>query len=99
MPSESAGQRGIWFITSDPAAPSERIEIDRSELSDGEASLVGRWWNAVSRYLEDGSRSALEEFEGVTVGGWPLETRGTVLEDLELFNGEWFSDGPYEELG
>jgi hypothetical protein len=98
MPSETADGRYIWFITSDPAAPSERIAIDLSEISDGEASTVGQWWNAVTQYLEDRSPSELGEFEGVTVGGWQLETRGVVLEALALDDPDWFSDGPYEEL-
>ena len=43
-------------------------------LTDQEASQVGRHWNAVRRYLEYGDETGLTHLDGVTVGGFILET-------------------------
>ncbi len=51
-----------------------------SSLSDGEASAVGRHWNAVRRYLETGVVVELMELEGTEVAGMRLETRLAEIE-------------------
>jgi len=47
-----------------------------------QASQVGRYWNAVKRYLETGDSSAIEKFRGKSI----TDARGTeipLLTDLE----------------
>ncbi len=51
------------------------------DLTDREASAVGRHWNALRRYLDYGDDSALTEFEQAEVGGYQLET------DLDAIEG------------
>ncbi len=53
-----------------------------SDLSDEQASVVGRHDNAVKRYLDTGDDSALTEFEGVA--GHELETDLDALDWLAL---------------
>ncbi len=47
-----------------------------------EASLVGRHWAAIGRFLETGDASRLREFEDQSVGGFVLETDPDVIEEL-----------------
>ncbi len=49
-------------------------------LTDREASAVGRHWNAVRRYLDYGYDAELAEFEGIEVGSFELETRTNAVE-------------------
>ncbi len=51
-----------------------------SDLNDGEASAVGRHWNAIRRYLETGAVVELTELEGTKVAGMRLETRIAEIE-------------------
>ncbi len=51
-----------------------------SDLTDGEASAVGRHWNAIRRYLETGAVVELMELEGTEVVGVRLETRLVEIE-------------------
>ncbi len=67
-----------------------------SGLSDDDASLVGRHDNAVKRYLDTGDDSGLEEFDGVTVAGYELETSLDVLDFYAFVNDIRFED-IYEE--
>ena len=46
-----------------------------------EAKIVGRYWNAVGRYLHHGDSSELEKFRGVTVGGFELESDLDVIDE------------------
>ncbi len=66
------------------------------DLSDEQASLVGRHDNAVRRYLDTGDDSDLEEFDGVTVAGHELETSLDALDFYALINEIRFED-IYEE--
>jgi hypothetical protein len=45
------------------------------DLSDFDASMAGRFANAVKHYLDTGDSSLLEPFEGLTIAGHTLETR------------------------
>ncbi len=54
------------------------------DLSDEQASVVGRHDNAVKRYLDTGDDSALTQFKGVTVAGHELETDLDALDWLAL---------------
>ncbi len=51
-----------------------------SGLSDDDATTVGRYWNAVRRYLETGAVDGLMELEGTEVAGMKLETRLAEIE-------------------
>ncbi len=44
------------------------------DLTDREATEVGRHWNALRRYLDFGDEAGLAEFEQLEVGGYELET-------------------------
>ena len=50
------------------------------DLSDREASAVGRHFNAIRRYLETGAVVELMELEGTEVAGNVLETSLTQIE-------------------
>ncbi len=67
-----------------------------SDLSDEEASLVGRHDNAVKRYLDTGDDSDLQQFDGVTVAGVELETSLDALDFYAFVNDIRFED-IYEE--
>ena len=60
-----------------------RGEVREVEVDDREgASLLGRYWAVgVGRFLA-GDPMALEEFEGESVAGRPLETDPAVIEAL-----------------
>ena len=49
-------------------------------LSNDDATTVGRYWNAVRRYLETGVVVKLMELEGTEVAGMRLETRLAEIE-------------------
>ncbi len=50
------------------------------DLTEREASAVGRHWNALRRYLDHGDDFQLAEFEQVEVGGYQLETDVSAIE-------------------
>ena len=58
----------------------EVIEVDIYD--DQEASINGQYFNAVRRALETGDESELDPFENQVVGGYVLETRLDVIEEL-----------------
>ena len=43
-------------------------------IASWETSVVGSYWSAVSHYRQTGDTSRLREFDGASVGGFPLET-------------------------
>ncbi len=50
------------------------------DLTDREATEVGRHWNALRRYLDFGDDAELAEFEQIEVGGYELETDVAAIE-------------------
>jgi len=86
---------------SDPSGPSRRPAMRAVTrqglvllpgLSDHDASLVGRHDNAVKHYLDTGDDGGLEEFEGVSVAGYELETSLDALDFYALVNDIRFED-------
>jgi hypothetical protein len=59
-----------------------------------DASLLGRHWNAIKRFL-GGDAEALQPFAGKTVVGFPLETDPDTIESLATA-GDIDDEGPYE---
>jgi len=66
-------------------------------LTDQEASQVGRHWNAVRRYLEYGDETGLDHLDGVTVGGFTLETDPYAIE-WHAVRGEVRFESIYDEV-
>ncbi len=66
-------------------------------LTDREASVVGRHWNALRRYLDYGDDSALTEFEQVEVGGYQLETDLDAIE-WHAIRGDVRFESIYDEV-
>ena len=66
-------------------------------LNDGEPSTVGRHWNAVRRYLEYGDETGLDHLDGVTVGGFTLETDPYAIE-WHAMRGEVRFESIYDEV-
>jgi len=66
-------------------------------LTDQEASQVGRHWNAVRRYLEHGDETGLSHLDGVTVGGFTLETDPYAVE-WHAMRGEVRFESIYDEV-
>ena len=46
------------------------------------ATLIGRHWAAIRRFLDTGNETVLQEFQGQRVGSFILETDPDVIEDL-----------------
>jgi hypothetical protein len=68
-----------------------------SHLSDRDATVVGRHWNAVRRYLDFGDDAALADFDGEDIAGHELETRLDAIE-WHAIRGEIRFDDIYEEV-
>ncbi len=51
-----------------------------ANLSDDEASAVGRHWNVIRRYLETGAVDEVWRMEGTVVAGMRLETNLVEIE-------------------
>ncbi len=66
-------------------------------LSPDEASAVGHHWNAVRRHLEYGDTYALNQMQGVMVGGKELETRIDVVE-WHAMRGDVRFESIYDEV-
>jgi hypothetical protein len=66
-------------------------------LSDTDATIVGRHWNAVRRYLEYGDETDLSNFQGVTVAGRFLETDPDVI-DWHALRGDVRFEAIYDEV-
>ena len=66
-------------------------------LTDQEASQVGRHWNAVRRYLEYGDETGLTHLDGLTVGGFTLETDPYAIEWFAM-RGEVRFESIYDEV-
>jgi hypothetical protein len=64
----------------------EAVGVNRRE-----SRVVGRYWNAVGRYLRSGDSSELGKFRGVSVGGYELETDLDVIDQLAA-RGELIED-------
>ncbi|MGI8559470.1 MAG: hypothetical protein ACR2ND_14400 [Solirubrobacteraceae bacterium] len=56
--------------------------IEPVAVSRRESKTLGRYWNAVGRYLHHGDSSELSQFRGVSVGGYELETALDVIDVL-----------------
>jgi hypothetical protein len=67
-----------------------------SNLSDRDASQVGRHWNALRRYLDTGQDFDMPEFDAVDVAGYRLETRTDVIE-WHAIRGDVRFEDIYEE--
>ncbi len=67
------------------------------DLSESEASAVGRHWNAVRRYLDYGLDDELADFVDVSVAGHELETRPDVIE-WHAIRGDVRFESIYEEV-
>jgi hypothetical protein len=68
-----------------------------SHLSDRDATVVGRHWNAVRRYLDVGEDNDLADFDGVDIAGHELETRLDAIEGHAI-RGEIRFEDIYEEV-
>ena len=60
--------------------PEGLVELDLRDSD--QASLVGRHWAAIGRFLETGDETVLQEFRGSQVAGFVLETDPDVIEEL-----------------
>ena len=66
-------------------------------LTTDEASVVGRHWNAVRRYLDYGVEDDLPAFAGVTVAGRELEARVDAIE-WHAIRGDVRFESIYDEV-
>jgi hypothetical protein len=81
------GKRGRrWRIARDRAYRPMRIltntGVEVLSVSRRDASIVGRHWAAIGRYLQNGDDSELRRLRGVTVNGYELETDLDVIDEL-----------------
>jgi hypothetical protein len=67
------------------------------DLSDREASVVGRHWNAVRRYLETGAVADVWRMEGTVVAGMRLETNLAEIE-YHAIRGDMQFESMYGEV-
>lgn len=58
----------------------EIVGVDDPE----DASIVGKYWNAVKEFLGTGDEWALHDFAGELVGGLELEVDPDLIEDFAL---------------
>ncbi len=68
-----------------------------SDLTDREATVVGRHWNALRRYLDFGDEAGLAEFEQIEVGGYELETDLDAIE-WQAVRGDVRFESIYDEV-
>ena len=54
-----------------------------ADLTDQDATTVGRHWNAIRRYLETGEDGDLADLEGAQVRGFDIEAGRPVVARLE----------------
>ncbi len=70
--------------------------IHLAGLDDGEATEVGRHWNAVRRYLDYGDDSALAEFQHSSIRGRELASSAALVEWFAV-RGEVSFESIYDE--
>jgi len=61
---------GMWMLSKDDPDGPFLVRVPTA----AEASTLGRYWNAVGFFQDTGITSRLSDLEGVTVGGFTLET-------------------------
>lgn len=54
------------------------------EARGGEPSVIGSYWNATRRFLATGDESVLDDFRGVVIDGYELETGPDEIEYCAL---------------
>jgi hypothetical protein len=64
-------------------------------VSRRESKTVGRYWNAIGRYLRNGDTSELDRFRGASVGGYELEADLDAIDELAA-HGELDFEDVYE---